>query len=243
MFDTAIALFGPAHLAALAVIAVSAAAVVLAARMAPGGPVPRRVALALAVLLLLNKLAVYTTIRVTGEFELRDALPMHLCDWSALAAIIALLARWQLPFELAYFWGLGGTLQATLTPDLRFDFPDIRFITFFVSHGGTLVAILFLAIGLRMRPYPMSLVRIFVWSNIYLAAAGTADYLLGSNYGYLRHKPLHPSLLDYLGPWPFYIASLEGIAIVSYLVYYLPFLAIDLVAKRRRKLAAPAANV
>jgi len=226
-----VVLFGPSHLAVLAVIVLSSVILVVLARRSPGGVASRDIAVCLSGLLLLNKVAVYATIYVTGEFDLPDALPMHLCDWSAIAAIIALLWRKQLAFELAYFWGLGGTLQATLTPDLRFDFPDIRFLTFFISHGGTLVAIVFLTLGMRMRPYPMSLVRIFIWSNIYLAAAGTVDFLLGSNYGYLRHKPLNPSLLDYLGPWPFYILSLEGIALLSYLVYYTPFFIADLVEK------------
>lgn len=224
-------LFGPSHLATLALLAVISVALILIARLAKSENTDRYISITLAIILLLNKAAEYATIYVTGEFDFPNALPMHLCDWSAITVIIALLWRRQLPFELAYFWGLGGTLQATLTPDLQHEFPDIHFITFFVSHGGTLVAILFLAIGLRMRPYPMSLVRIFIWSNIYLAAAGATDFLLGTNYGYLRHKPLSASLLDYFGPWPLYILSLEGMAFVSFLIYYIPFFIIDLKRK------------
>jgi len=224
-------LFGPAHLVTLAVIVALSLALILIARLAKNETIDRWIAVTLAVVLLLNKLVVYHTIYVTKEFDLPNALPMHLCDWSAISVIIALLWRRQLPYELAYFWGLGGTLQATITPALGVEFPDVRFITFFVSHGGTLIAILFLTIGLRMRPYPKSLLRIFIWSNIYLAAAGTADYLLGSNYGYLRAKPVNPSLLDYLGPWPVYILSLEAVALISYLIYYIPFFIIDLKRK------------
>ena len=233
---TVFILFGPAHLATLALIVALSIALILITRLAKSERTDRCIAVSLAVVLLLNKVVVYHTIYVTGEFNFPNALPMHLCDWSAIAAIIALLFRRQLPYELAYFWGLGGTLQATITPALRFDFPDVRFITFFVSHGGTLVAILFLTIGLRMRPYPKSLIRIFIWSNIYLVAAGATDFLLCTNYGYLRHKPLSASLLDYLGPWPFYILSLEGVALLSDLVDYIPFFLIDL----KRKPATPA---
>ncbi len=228
-------LFGPAHLATLALIVVLSVVLILIARLAKSEKADRYISITLAIILLLNKAAEYATIYVTGEFDFPNALPMHMCDWSAIAVIIALLWRRQLPYELAYFWGLGGTLQATITPALGIDFPDIRFITFFVSHGGTLVAILFLTIGLRMRPYPKSLIRIFIWSNIYLAAAGITDFLLRTNYGYLRHKPLSASLLDYLGPWPFYILSLEGMALVSFLIYYIPFFLIDL----KRKPATP----
>ncbi len=47
-----------------------------------------------------------------------NLLPMHLCDWAAVAAIFTLLRPNQKSYELAYFWTLSGTLQATLTPEL-----------------------------------------------------------------------------------------------------------------------------
>jgi uncharacterized membrane protein YwaF len=38
--------------------------------------------------------------------------------------------------------------------------------------------------------------------------------------------------MDFLGPWPWYVLSLAGLALVSSLIYYLPFLIGDLVAAR-----------
>jgi uncharacterized membrane protein YwaF len=46
--------------------------------------------------------------------------------------------------------------------------------------------------------------------------------------------------MDFLGPWPWYILSLAGLALVSSLVNYLPFLIGGLVSGRSRaKRAAP----
>ncbi len=131
----------------------------------------RNIAIALAALLVLDKAAVYWTIFAIEGQNWKDSLPMHMCDWAGVAAILALLWRGQLAYEMTYFWGLGGTLQALLTPDLKYDFPDIRFLTFFISHGGTLVAAAFLTLGMRMRPWPISLPRIFLWCNVYLVSA------------------------------------------------------------------------
>ena len=48
--------------------------------------------------------------------------------------------RWQLGVELSYFWGLTGTLQAVLTPDLSVSFPHLEFFEFVVGHVGIVIA-------------------------------------------------------------------------------------------------------
>jgi hypothetical integral membrane protein (TIGR02206 family) len=159
-------------------------------------------------------------------------LPMHLCDWATIAAILALLFRWQLSYELAYFWSLGGTLQALLTPDIVDDFPTIWFLVFFFGHGTVIVSVIFLTLALGMRPWPQSLLRAFLWSNVYLLCAALVNYLFDANYGYLREKPQRASLLDYLGPWPIYIAGLEIVAAFMFLVLYAPFFIADTFSKR-----------
>src|SRR5205814_10196709 len=60
--------------------------------------------------------------------------------------------RW---LEIASFWGIGGTLQAIITPNLRFGFPDLRFVSFFVAHCGIIIGIVFLMLVYGFRPRPM----------------------------------------------------------------------------------------
>jgi hypothetical integral membrane protein (TIGR02206 family) len=59
--------------------------------------------------------------------------------------------------------------------------------------------------------------------NILAAVVGAFDLLFKANYMYLRAKPRNPSLLDFLGPWPWYIATSEGIALLVFTLLYLPF--------------------
>ena len=70
--------------------------------------------------------------------------------------ISACIVPTQRSFELAYFWGLCGTMQALITPDCRYDFPDAQFTLFFVYHGGIIAAVLYLTLGRQMRPLPES---------------------------------------------------------------------------------------
>lgn len=162
-----------------------------------------------------------------GWLTIGDALPMNLCDWATVATLVTLAHPNQKSYELAYFWSLGGTLQGMITPDTPYDFPEVRFIIFFVYHGGIIAAVLYLTFGLRLRPWPRSLPRVVVWSFVYLAATTLTDYLLGTNYGFLRAKPVQASLYDLMPPWPAYIGVVIVLGFVSVAIYYAPWFIAD----------------
>jgi hypothetical integral membrane protein (TIGR02206 family) len=163
-----------------------------------------------------------------------NALPMHLCDWAAIATIVSLVRPNRKSFELAYFWTFSGTLQATLTPELALGWPDLRFVIFFGFHCGVIAAVLYLMFAMRLRPHAASIPRIVAWTLFYGAAAGTVDWITGANYGFLRGKPADPSVLDLLSPWPWYIAELIPIGLGFILILYLPFFVRDRFQDRSR---------
>ena len=45
----------------------------------------------------------------------------------------------------------------------------------------------------------------------------------GGDYLFLRRPPLHPSLLDFMGPWPWYLVSAAALAIVLFALLQAPF--------------------
>lgn len=231
-------LFGLSHLAVLFSTILTAVVLCLLVRHRPNPVREKRIAWLLGIVLVLSKLVrLWYAYDIEKSLTWQNGLPMHLCDWACVTSIIALATRNQTAYELTYFWGLAGTLQAVLTPDLDFDFPDPRFITFFVSHCGIIVVLVYMTLGLRFRPTWWSILRVVAWGQVYIAAAAAIDWAIGANYGYLRAKPLNPSLLDHLGPWPWYILSLEVLAVLFYVVYYLPFVIGDVIQKEKSQAA------
>jgi hypothetical integral membrane protein (TIGR02206 family) len=135
-------------------------------------------------------------------------LPLHLSDVVTVVSVFALWTARPLLVELTWFWGLTASLQAVLTPDIgSADFPDLLWCTFFITHSGAVVAALVLVVGRRIVPRPGAVKRVFLATLVVAAAAGTANLLTGGNYMWLREKPEAGSLLDFMGPWPWYIAS------------------------------------
>jgi hypothetical integral membrane protein (TIGR02206 family) len=211
-----------------ATAAVTAGLVLVArrARRSPGGGPARTARVAarcLAALLLLDEAAVVALAAHDDLPTLTQHLPFQLCDWVIFACAAALLWQRQLAYELAWFWGLSGTLQAILTPDLVEDFPGVHFLTFQLLHAGVIVAVLYLTFGLGMRPRPGSVLRVWLWLQGYVAVTAVVDWLLGANYGYLWRKPGRASLYDVLGPWPWYLLSLEALSLALFLACYAPF--------------------
>src|SRR6202040_3747900 len=189
---------------------------------------------ALSVLLVLNYAGYLIFVRYRGGIvSWQQMLPLQLCDWGMVVVIVAMLTENQRWFEVAYFWGIGGTLQAVLTPNLRFGFPDFRFLSFFISHCGIIVGVVFLMLVRQYRPYPMSIVRVFLWSELYFVVTLMAAPYTGYNYGFLLHKPEAFSILSFLSDSrPLYLLEMQGVALLFFLGLYTPFAIVDLVRRK-----------
>lgn len=185
----------------------------------------------LAALLLLAVAAdpLLTWLRHRSEPELalrqirETALPLYLCDAAAMILAVALLTRRQRWVEIGYLWGLAGTVQGLLTPTLPYDWPSAEYFAFFIEHGGVPVAAIGLVFGMGLHPQPGAFRRGVLWGWVYMAVVGLLNFPLDTNYGFLRHKPEVASLLDYMGPAPWYLIPLQAVAFLLFGLLLLPF--------------------
>ncbi len=220
------------HLVFLAITCLAPVAFCLASRRLQSAHFDRGVACSIAGLLFALEIGELIFKLAIERAPLAAVLPMHLCDWTLLATAVALWwqARWC--FEVAYFWGLAGTIQGLITPDLDPTLPLWRQVAFFAVHSGIVVGVLFLVFAKRMRPTPASLIRVLLWSELYLVCALTVNALTGYNYGFLSHPPDTPSSLDLFPAHPWlYVATFNAVALAAFAVLYLPWWIVDL---RRR---------
>jgi hypothetical integral membrane protein (TIGR02206 family) len=189
----------------------------------------------LAALLLVNYLGYEIYLASTVGLSWQKTLPFQLCDWAMIAIIVALLTGRERWLEVAYFWGIGGTAQAIITPDLKYAFPDIRFLSFFIGHSGIVIGIAFVMIMRGFRPHFSSVWRTFAWSELYFVLTIVVDLITGENYGYLLHKPEAASLLSYLSDHRVvYIFQMHLLALIFYLVLYSPFAMYDLLRGNKK---------
>lgn len=214
-------LFGPAHL--LILISVPALGLVLARCCRRSQRAARSLRYAVAFFLSANELIWYAYRLHYEGFRFPHALPLNLCDLTLWLTVVAILSLNQWAFELAYFAGVGGSGMALLTPDLWAPFPSYPTVYFFLAHGVVIAAILMLVWSQIAVPKPGCLRRALILLNVYAVLIGIFNAIFGTNYMYLCRKPSGASLLDYLGPWPLYIAGGEVIALVIFWLLWLPF--------------------
>lgn len=156
-----------------------------------------------------------------GRWSVRTSLPLQLSDLSVYLSAIMLVTKSRKLFVFLYFVGIGSSIQALATPDLgMFSFPHIRYILFFISHGSVFLSCLLMTVIGTYRLRQRSLWVTVLIVNVYGVCIYLLDRWLGANYMYLTKKPGGSSLLDVLGPWPWYIVSAEAITIACFYILY-----------------------
>ena len=209
--------FSPPHLAALAVMVLLAGVVTAAARTAPDRVVTVTYR-ALAVAILCGWVGEYIADVVQGIWTVRYDLPLQLTDVISVTSAFALWTRHRRAAEFTYLWALSASLQATLTPDLAWDFPSVFYFTYFLYHAGAIVAGIALVFGSGLYPRPGAPRRVFAATVAWALVAGAGDLITGGNYMYLRAKPVHGSLLSDMGRWPVYLVGAATIGLAMLVV-------------------------
>ena len=175
---------------------------------------------------------------VGGTWTLTYHLPLHICSIMVWLSIYMLFTKNYRIFEFAYFIGLAGAMQAFLTPEAGiYGIWHFRAVQTLVVHGTLMVVPIYMALKEGFRPTWRSFVRVAVGVNLYMILIHFVNLGLESNYLFTRHKPPSASLLDVLGPWPWYILSMEALGFVIFFLLYLPWMIKDLRAKKAKPAA------
>jgi hypothetical integral membrane protein (TIGR02206 family) len=124
---------------------------------------------------------------------------------------------------MAYYWGLSGTSLALLMPDVQGLSVSYPVIQFFVSHGLVVATLLVMTISHEFRPPKGSLLRAVIVLHVYAGFVGGFNALFGTNYMYMRNLPSGETVLDLMGPWPWYLAGADAIGVVLFCLLWLPF--------------------
>jgi hypothetical integral membrane protein (TIGR02206 family) len=231
--------FGTEHLIMFAVLIALFASVVLRYRKPRSEAEVRVVSLMIGPGVLINELAYHVYWVVIDGFSASNSLMLHMCGISIFLVPFLLFMKpgkgRQRLFEISWFWGLGAAFQAYLAPDIwTHSFPELRFFSFFISHGLLVLGPLFfvltsgsqLTFGSCLRAGTITLGTTALMWGIDQIPRVIPPYE-PSNYFMIAYPPPTGSIIDtfadIFGPSPAYGIGLIMMGIVLFSVLYLPF--------------------
>lgn len=190
-------------------------------RITPKGKLVLKVGLIAS--LFLSELTFQLWYLLRGEWTIETNLPFQLCSLSLYLCVIMLLMGSYRLFEVTYFASMAGALIAVITPELFYGFPHIRYFQFFIAHAAIILSAFYMIWMEGFHVTFISVIRAFISLNAIALMVYFIDRITGANYMFLAHKPYNMSPIDYLGPYPWYLLSLEFVAFFVFLLLYLPF--------------------
>lgn len=221
------------HLIAVALcVAAAATACALGRRWRSARPqTERRLRLAWAVFTLLTQAFIIVWWLLPANFSWRVSLPLHICDVTAVLAAAAMITRRRWVWSVVYFWGIGLSLVAFITPVLTEGPAHVHFYLFWLTHLEIVGSALYLVVVMGYRP---------AWRDWRIALALLAGYyalvvpvnaILGTYYGYVGPGA---SKADVLGPWPRRALVMFALQAAGLTLLLLPWLAVKRQAESRQ---------
>jgi hypothetical integral membrane protein (TIGR02206 family) len=212
-------LFGTLHLSILAIIAALASLLILLRR---ADIIPAKAARWMLGLALAANEVVWWAYRYSREGFHVENLPLQLCDAAVWFTVLACFIDARAIVEFAYFAGIAGAGMALLTPNLISPWPSYPAVYFFIAHGGIVVTMLAVVPGSRTTIASAGVWRSYALLLVYAAFVGLVDRMSGANFMFLLHKPEAASLLDAMGPWPWYLLGGALLGLALFWLLWLP---------------------
>lgn len=230
--DHAFTLFSPVHLGTLFIFILLIVFIYLVRDVLRQEPYNKIARMTLFFIMIFSEISLHIWLYWFDSWTYTHSLPLHLSSITILLSAVMLLTKSYSLFEFTFFAGVGSAIQAMITPDIsHYTFPHFRYVHFFVSHGSTVLANLFMVFVSGFRPEFKSIWKAFIWLNVYAAFIFVLNLILGGNYMYISRKPVNPSMIDYFGQWPWYIIPLEFVALGTFFLLFLPFWLVKLTSK------------
>ena len=157
-----------------------------------------------------------------------DHLPISVCGWVAIFASFMVIGKSQSLFDICYFWALGGSIFALITPTvITYAGPTrFRYYQFWAEHLVSYIAIFYMIFVHNMRPNKKSFIKAYVGIVLLAAIAYFANNLIGpgANYLFMARPEDTPSILDILPPnFALRLLIMASAITAIFILVYLPW--------------------
>ena len=158
-----------------------------------------------------------------GDLDAAADLPFHLCNIMPFAMIYAMWTKNRKFFGIFFFWIMTGTFQSLITTTLSESLPNYEAIRYWAVHGFISIAALYGVVVYGFRLTYKDAINSIIGIHFLAGVIFLVNMALNANYMFLNAKPEVTTMFDLLGPYPWYLLGLEGLAFILFGLILLPF--------------------
>ncbi len=211
-------------IAVLTLLAVVVGRRQIGVRSVAGTPAPTVFERAMAWANLAVWIAAHGWWQLDGRYDPASTLPLQMCHITSLIASMVLLTRHRALRAILYFWAFALCTQALITPSLNDPPSSPVFWAFWILHGFVMLTAVYDIVVNNFRPTWRDYRTACIASATYVAVVLPVNIVLGANYGFTgKSKPLNPSIVDLLGPWPERLLIIVPLAALAMALVMLPW--------------------
>jgi len=158
-----------------------------------------------------------------GTFDKSEDLPLHLCNILPFLILMAFYIESRTFWSVLFYWIMAGTFQSLFSPTLEHSFPHFEYHRYFIIHAGLVILALFPVFVYKWRISFTDALRSCIFLNVIGGVMYFIDILLDANYMYMIAHPPGVTIYNLLGPWPWYLISIQGLMLVLFGILTLLF--------------------
>jgi hypothetical integral membrane protein (TIGR02206 family) len=177
------------------------------------------------------------------NFDIQVSLPLHICDLAMPLAAAAMLTSIRWLRALLYFWAIGLSTQAFVTPILAAGVAEMTYWLFWLGHTQIVGSAIYDIAARNFRPTVRDLATSVAISLAYLAIIFPVDWAFSLNYGYVGPVAPDGTIVTALGPWPQRVPIIAALAIAAMILAWLPWAVARRIAAHARAAGSHAPRV
>jgi hypothetical integral membrane protein (TIGR02206 family) len=174
----------------------------------------------LIIVSIFQQILLYTYFAFMTNFDLSQALPLHLCRISTILGLLYLFTRKSFWMDLVFYFGLFSYASFLYPLSIQPPYHALG-LSFLLNHMLTLLLPFIAWNAFAWRPSKTSLKWVFLSFLIYLFLAALANKLFGGNYFYLAQRPFLNTLSVYMYYPLVVVVTLTGFYLAYLFTHYL----------------------
>jgi len=166
-------------------------------------------------LLIFNFVSFNSTLLLSGVFDYKTHLPIHLCYLTELGIFLSIIFRSKILYPWLALNALGGGITGFTNSNLSENALLIEYIHLYLSHFSLILFFIIIYLN-KFTISRYEFIQSAIFNALLFFAVCYFNILIESNYWFTMYRPPGSNLAQLLPDWPGYLLGLISIGLFSY---------------------------